>query len=860
MECSRRAPEGLVALLFTDIEGSTRLAAELGADWPAVLAEHHELVGGVIAGEGGFVAQVEGDAFFAAFEDVVSAGRAAVAAQRALRAHTWPEAVGELTVRMGLHVGRVQRTETGYVGLEVHRAARVAAAAHGGQLLLTAAARELVGDELITESVGVHRLKDFPAPVMLFCAVIDGRGAAAFPPPRTESVRPTNLPAGRPALVGRAGELAEVMDAVASGGERLVTITGRGGAGKTSLALLAGTELLEQHPGGVWWVDLTAVRSADEVALAISAVVGAERDAEGPVEAALTRRLRHSGATLLVLDNMEHVLAAARGLCGLLDRLPDLRLLVSSRLPLRVDPERVIALDALDERSGLELIGRAVERRGKQPKLTDADGEALREILQLLDGLPLALELAAARLSVLTAVQLRDRLRDSIDVLGETRSGRPVRQRSLRAALESTLALLDPSPRALFVRMGAFAGAVELAELERVLSGDGVSVLEALAELVDAALVKRVETGDGTVRFGLAEALRQIASELLDGEPDGERWRRAHAQRQYEVVWAFRTRFVDRKTYLAAHAAEREAAAALRWASANHDVLEQALAAAYALVLLEGGRLREGGAITERLIAAPPPDPEVQWLALSSHDFYLRMVGRRDEARRLADEAYRVAPDAKTRCCALIERGLSNVFAGHTAEAVKDHAEATALARQLHDPALLASALSYEAQALSGARLLGEAAARLDEARTVGSPVDANDLYYVDLVVGDLAIEDGRPADALQPYARHLEQSLADGASPEIVWGLFGVAEALAALGHDAESLEVAGMAESQGAEIGAATDFDYEDLAALEQRIGPARATEFKERGRAAGPADRVARACQLARSHGPVSTVARD
>jgi class 3 adenylate cyclase len=188
----------MVALLFTDIEGSTRLVSELGAEWAGVLAEHHRLVGGAILAEGGFVEGTAGDAFVAAFADPVSAGRAAVAAQRALRAHRWPEAVGELRVRMGLHVGRVQRTETGYVGLEVHRAARVAAAAHGGELLLTAVARELVGEELITESVGVHRLKDFPAPLMLFCEVIDGRGAAAFPPPRTESVRPTNLPAGRP--------------------------------------------------------------------------------------------------------------------------------------------------------------------------------------------------------------------------------------------------------------------------------------------------------------------------------------------------------------------------------------------------------------------------------------------------------------------------------------------------------------------------------------------------------------------------------------------------------------------------------------------------------------------------------------
>jgi predicted ATPase/class 3 adenylate cyclase len=861
VERARRPPEGLVALLFTDIEGSTRLATELGPGWPGVLAEHRELVGSAIAGEGGFVDGTEGDSFFATFEDAASASRAAVAAQRALRARGWPSGVGELRVRMGLHVGRVLRTEAGYVGLEVHRAARVAAAAHGGQLLLTAVARELVGDEVVTESVGVHRLKDFPAPVMLFCAVIDGRGAAAFPPPRTESVRPTNLPAGRPQLVGRDGELAEVVAAVASGSERLVTITGRGGAGKTSLALLAGTELLEQHPGGVWWVDLTAVGSPDEVPLAIGAVVGAERDLEGSVEAAIMTRLRHSGATLLVLDNMEHVLAAAGVLCGLLDRLPDLRLLVSSRLPLRADPERVIALDALDDRSALELIARSVGRRGKRPKLGDADTDALREIVRLLDGLPLALQLAAGRLSVLTAVQLRDRLRESIDVLGEARGGRLARQRSLRAVLESTLALLDPAPRSLFVRMGAFAGAVELEELERVLSGDGLSVLEALAELVDAALVQRVETGDGSVRFGLAEALRQIASELLDRDPGGERWRRAHAQRQYELVWAFRTRWVvDRKTYLTARAAEREAGAALRWASANRDMLEQPIAAAYALVLIDGGRLREGGAITERLVASPPDDDEVRWLAFSTYSLYLGIIGQLDEARRFANQAYRAAPDAKTRSAALINRGLTNFFSGHTDEALKDHAEATALARELNDePALLSGALVLEAQALIRARSLDEAAARLDEARTVGSPVDANALYGIDTHLGDLAIFAGRPTDALEPFARSLERALADGTLMQIAFDLFGVAEALAALGHDAESLEVAGMAENQNAEIGAAADaFGYEHRAALEQRIGLARATELKQRGGAAGPADRVARACQLARSH--ARAVARE
>jgi tetratricopeptide (TPR) repeat protein len=385
-----------------------------------------------------------------------------------------------------------------------------------------------------------------------------------------------------------------------------------------------------------------------------------------------------------------------------------------------------------------------------------------------------------------------------------------------------------------------------------------VSVLEAVAELLDAALVQRVETGDGRVRFGLPEALRQVASEMLDHAPDGQRWRHAHAQRQYELVWAVRARFVDRKTYLAARSAEQEAAAALRWATASHDPLEQPLAAAYAILVLWNGRVREGGAITERLVASPPADAETRWLAFCARSGYFVSVGKFDDARLFADQAYRAAPDAKTRSGALIARGLSDLFAGHAAEVLSDHTAATALARELDDPAFLAGALIYEAQALTAARLLDDAAVRLDEARTVGTPVDANNLYYLNTFVGDLAFFGGRPADALEHYARSLEQALSDNNLRQIGDDLLCVADALAALGHDAEALEVAGIAESHTAEIGVSNYAPAfgEHLAALEQRLGPAMTAELKQRGQAAGPADRVARACRLARS--PAPTVA--
>jgi class 3 adenylate cyclase len=192
-------PVGTIALLFTDIVGSTRLATQLEGAWPHVLAEHHRIVGGAIAAERGHVERTEGDAFFATFVEPGAAARAAVSALRGLRGHGWPSAVGELKVRMGLHVGYVERNETGCFGLEVHRAARVASAAHGGQLLMTAAARELTGDVVEVEPVGVHRLKDFPIPEALFCAVVDGRGSAHFPPPaQTRCARPTCRPVSRP--------------------------------------------------------------------------------------------------------------------------------------------------------------------------------------------------------------------------------------------------------------------------------------------------------------------------------------------------------------------------------------------------------------------------------------------------------------------------------------------------------------------------------------------------------------------------------------------------------------------------------------------------------------------------------------
>jgi predicted ATPase/class 3 adenylate cyclase len=854
VEPARQPPEGTIALLFTDIEGSTRLAATLGSEWAGVLADHHALVGGAIAAEGGFVDGTDGDAFFATFVDAAAAARAAVRALRALRAHPWPEEVGELEVRMGLHVGVVERGATGYVGLEVHRAARVAAAARGGQLLLTGTARALIGDAVSVEPLGAHRLKDFPSPEQLFCAIVDGRGAAAFPAPRTEQVRPTNLPAGAPSLVGREHDLERVRDALLVEGERLVTLTGRGGVGKTTLAVVVATALLDEHPGGVWLARLATATSPAEVLPAVASATGAEGEVSDSPLQAIVDRLRGRGPVLLVLDNLEHLLGAAPAIATLLDALPELRILVTSQAPLRLAAERCVPLDALDDEAALALIERVARRRGAAVAARGADREALLEVAHVLDGLPLALELVAARLAVLSPTQLRERLPDSVDLLKDRGSDRPQRQRSLHATVQWTLNSVEDGPRSLFTRMGAFAGPVELEEIEMVAGRDGLDVLEALATLLEVALVRRVESGDGRVRFGLPEALRQIAAGLLDAAPDGSHWRRAHAQRQHDLLWAAPQWLSAAAPFSAATAADAEAAAALRWARASGDSLAASIGAARAGLLADNGRVREALAVLEPLLERPSGDPAVDGRAFVAHAIALMVVDRLDEALTSADRAVAIASDPMTAALALGERSVLQTFRGEYEAAVRDSEHSAEIASGL-GPAALSGALLFAAQAHLYAGELDRAAEQLAEAERIGAPVEASKIRCADSARGDLAMASGRPHEALAHYANSLEAAQARGDALQVLFDLLGIATAFATLGDDAEALEVAGLASAQGVDMSgpAARTVSHllgaDSLVGVEERAGPARAAELKARGQGVPAGSRVAHACQLAR-----------
>jgi predicted ATPase/class 3 adenylate cyclase len=848
---------GTIALLFTDIEGSTRLARALGSQWVGVLADHHQLVGGAIAAEGGFIDGTHGDAFFATFDDAASAARAAVAALRGLRSHEWPDSVGSLKVRMGLHVGHVERQTTGYIGLEVHRAARVAAAANGGQLLLTGAARGLVGEALVVEPLGLHRLKDFPRPEELFCAVVDGRGAAAFPPPRVEQLRPTNLPAGLPTLIGREFDLERVRSALAGGGERLVTLTGRGGVGKTSLALRVATDLLDEHPGGVWLVRLASVSSAREMLMAMASTVGAQGESFDSPLRSLIAHLRAHGRTLIVLDNMEHLLAAATTLGTLLDELPDLMMLVTSQAPLQLAAEQRVPLDTLDDEAALALMKRVATRRGVNFTADGSNRAALFDVVHLLDGLPLALELAAARLGVLSPSQLYERLRLSADVLTEGGGTRPERQRSLRATVDWTLSLLEPGPRELFTRMGAFAGPVELEAVEAVVGGDGLEVLDGVAALVDVALASRVESGDGRVRFGLPEAVRQVASAQLEGAPSGQLWRRAHAQHYHDLVWAARTLMVPAPLFYAAVRSDAEIAAATRWAYAASNQLAAPLAAARATVLALTGHVHEAMTVLEPLLQSPSP-PAVACQSLVAHSAALVAMGDLEAASESAQRAVDIAPAGLSKVLALTQRSFVHTCKGNLQVGVRDCERASVLAGEL-GPAARCGTLMLEAQARMAAGELDRAGELLNEAGEIGAPVDAKMLEARDTLEADLALMRGQPHDALTSYVRSMQTAQARGDAQQVWYDLRGAAGALALAGEDAEALKVVGLAESQARELGARADAAEGlpgggHILAAEGRLGPQRVRELKALGVAVPAGERVVRACDSTRMAKPI------
>jgi predicted ATPase len=495
-------PSGTVTFLFTDVEGSTRLLHSLGAEgYAEALAEHRRVIRVACASEGGVEVDTQGDAFFFAFPTAPGALAAASAFTEAL-------APGQVQVRVGLHTGTPLLAEEGYVGDDVHRAARIAAAGHGGQVLVSSATAQLV--ELELRDLGEHRLKDLSAPERVYQL-----GEGGFP--ALKSLYRTNLPVPATPFLGREAELTEVVRLLRKDGVRLLTLTGPGGTGKTRLALQAAAEASESFPDGVFWVPLAPLRDAELVLPSLARALALSEEPGVLLEDTLSAQL--SGKSLLVLlDNVEHLLPSAAERIAALRASNGSCVLVTSRERLRISGEQAWPVPPLVEDEGAALF--VARARAIDP--TFAASQAVDELCARLDELPLAIELAAARTAVFSAEQLLERLSGRLDLLRGDRDADP-RQQTLRATIEWSYELLDEVERQLFARLAVFVGGCTYEAAEEVAGADP----DTLQSLLDKSLVRKRGV-DSAPRYWMLETIREYAVERLEESGEAEELRRRH--------------------------------------------------------------------------------------------------------------------------------------------------------------------------------------------------------------------------------------------------------------------------------------------------------------------------------------------
>ena len=535
-------PTGTITFLFTDIEGSSRLWERHPVAMRTALARHDAILRRSFENHGGYVFKTVGDAFCVAFETAIDAVHAASAAQSALHTEPWGE-TGPLLVRMALHVGAAELRDNDYFGAALNRVARILAGAHGGQTLIALPVEELVRDAL-PEGVGLidigeHRLRDLDRPEHLFQLAIDGL-CLNFPALRTLIATPNNLPSNLSSFVGRETHVAEVRRLLAT--SRLLTLTGTGGTGKTRLSLQVAAEVLDEHPDGVFFIELATLTDPQRILETVAGAIGVREEADVP----LARTLIHFLAPrdlLLIVDNCEHLLADCSALTtDLLAACPKLRVLATSRHSLGISGECTWSVppltvlnpsrdlfqvpDVVAKVSQFEAVRLFIDRAASAKPgfaVNARNAPAIAQICWRLDGIPLAIELAAARARVLSPEQIATRLDDRFRLLtGGNRSVLP-HQQTLRALIDWSYDLLSEAERVLFRRLGAFGGGRTLEGIEAVCTGDGVDsydALDLLQQLVDKSLLA-VETGpDGSDRYTMIESVWQYAQEKLEASDE----------------------------------------------------------------------------------------------------------------------------------------------------------------------------------------------------------------------------------------------------------------------------------------------------------------------------------------------------
>ncbi len=710
-----------LTFLFTDIEGSTALLKRLGEDvYADALAEHHSLIRSHLATHGGKEVSTHGDGFFAVFSSPRACVSAVIDMQRAIATHEWPSGE-QLRVRMGVHSGEASDTSAGLVGLEVHRAARIAAVAHGGQILLSATAAALVRDWLPADAflrdLGLHRLKDLGRPEQIF--QFQGEGLEVeFPPLRSldNPELPNNLPAQPASFVGRGVEVAAVRRLV--GSARLVTLTGAGGCGKTRLGLQVAADLLDGSGDGVWLVELASVSEQGAVPTAISEVLGITSRAGRPVLETLLDALELQ-YVLIVLDNCEHLIGACAEVANaILLRCPRVHLMATSREPLGIGGETIYRVPSLslpnpgagdtsatEESDAVALFVDRAKAQGVECTLDEETSPLVVSICRRLDGMPLAIELAAARLRSMSLESLNNRLDQRFRLLtGGNRSALP-RQQTLRATVEWSYSLLNSSERSLLRRLSVFAESFDLEAAEEVCCLQDIEEIDVdnlLGSLVDKNLVVTEPSG-GRVRYRLLETIRQFAAERLveSDEVEADAIGAAHASYYLSLAELAAPHLFGREQgrwFDRLDADQANLQRALEHSTAERDGTEQALRFGAALQRywrVRGGRNEEAIGLLTSVLERPEAqaDPKLFAAALVTVAFVSSDITAALLAGERAVEIARQLDDDRLLIWSLAHLCAKYYFAGDPKRGFPLGKEAVARSRSLGDEVLLANSL-----------------------------------------------------------------------------------------------------------------------------------------------------------------------
>jgi predicted ATPase/class 3 adenylate cyclase len=899
-------PTGTVTFLFTDIEGSTQMWEQDAQAMQRALSRHDEILRDAIEERGGYVFKTVGDAFCAAFPTAPEALEAALSAQRALLGEEWQEAE-PLRVRMALHTGATEERDGDYFGPPLNRVARLLSAAHARQVLLSLPTQELVRDQLpaATElrDLGEHRLKDLFRPERVFQLVAPDL-PSEFPPLRTLGARPNNLPQQPTPLVGREREVEAVRERLLTPEVRLLTLTGPGGIGKTRLALQAAAEALEEFADGAFFVPLATIGDPVLVVSAVAASLGVVESGEQHLEDSLKAYLREK-QLLLLLDNFEQVLKVAPQVGELLSACPALKVLATSRIPLRLYGEREFPVPPLalpdpgrlpppERLTQYEAVRLFVERaRDARPdfSVTNENAPAVAEICHRLDGLPLAIELAAARAKILPPQAMLARLSDRFKLLKGGARDLPARQQTLRGAIDWSHDLLEEDERVLFARQSVFAGGCSLEAAEAVCDAEGdlaVDVLDGMASLVDKSLLGQEEGRGGESRFSMLRTIREYALERLKENGEAEELGRLHAEHFLALVEEAEPELkgpLQLEWFVRLEEEHNNIRVALSWALENGEV-ELALRLGGALVwfwqvrghISEGRRWLEEG-LTGAASVTPPVRAKAlaglgllvdiqgdyeravplyeEGLALyremgdragiahclNNLGFVAQVRGAFDRAKAFLEESaslYRELGNEADLASALNMLGLMASFQGDHARAKEFWEESVALSRRAGDTHGVARSLSNIGFAVLLQGDYERATPLIEEALALNRELGSAQLIVGGLINRGLAAREMRDHDrsaASFEEALVLAQEMGDRLG--IIEGLEGMAGLVGTLGEDRRAALLWGAAGALREDTGARlADVDYElhepHLDAARSRLGEAAWEEALVEGRA--------------------------